>query len=358
MEEIDKMQKVHLPGLNGIRAIASLVVLFGHIDEYLYLFGLTSLGLDEHCAPRYGVTLFFVLSGFLITYLLLIEKHFYNKINIVQFYFRRILRIWPLYFLIIFISPFILVLFGINPLTKLSGYLMYVLFIPNVAFALNRIIPGIPILWSIGVEEQFYLFWPWVIGKSEKPIKAIVSVILIYFLVKLILHFFNHNELILLTRIDCMAIGGVGAYLSVVHFDKCRIIFNKWIQGIAWISIGSILLFPIYKPDFFINELYSCLFTIVIMNISLNNYSLIKLNNGFWNFVGKLSYGVYIYHVPVLFISSYFLKNKFSNSPGSIFGIFLIVITCTYTIAYLSYNYFEMKFLLMKGKYSKVLSSP
>src|SRR5688572_17546909 len=91
--------RIHLPGLNGIRAIAALAVIFSHIGLSLHQFGLKSL--PDIDLAGYGVTIFFALSGFLITYHLLIEKQRFERVNIRQFYIRRILRIWPLYYLYI-----------------------------------------------------------------------------------------------------------------------------------------------------------------------------------------------------------------------------------------------------------------
>jgi peptidoglycan/LPS O-acetylase OafA/YrhL len=99
-----KKKVLHLRGLNGIRAIAAVAVLISHISLALPLFGLDPLFTDKKGEPAgvlmasYGVTMFFVLSGFLITYLLLQEKEI-QQIHIRHFYFRRILRIWPLYYL-------------------------------------------------------------------------------------------------------------------------------------------------------------------------------------------------------------------------------------------------------------------
>lgn len=89
-----------MSGLNGIRAIAAISVLISHMNESLSFFGLSNLqGLD---LAGFGVTMFFALSGYLITYLLLLEKRDYARINVGQFYIRRILRIWPLYYFFLF----------------------------------------------------------------------------------------------------------------------------------------------------------------------------------------------------------------------------------------------------------------
>mgnify|MGYP000938049899 FL=1 len=106
---------IHFRGLNGIRAIAALGVLFAHIMGALSHFGLNQLGKSLNLAS-FGVTMFFTLSGFLITYLLLKEKEKTDNelINIKHFYIRRVLRIWPLYFLFLFLCVIIFAFLSVD----------------------------------------------------------------------------------------------------------------------------------------------------------------------------------------------------------------------------------------------------
>src|SRR5436190_23097005 len=98
------MDRVYFKGLNGIRAIAVMIVIVFHIDQFIGLFGLKTFGFYETGMAAYGVNLFFVLSGFLITYLLLMEKSKFEKIDLRKFYLRRIFRIWPIYYLLIIVT--------------------------------------------------------------------------------------------------------------------------------------------------------------------------------------------------------------------------------------------------------------
>src|SRR4051812_1692668 len=93
--------KLYLPGLNGIRAIAALIVIVFHIDNYLPMFNLPQIGFSTHQMASYAVVIFFALSGYLITYLLLAEKKRFQQIDLAKFYMRRILRIWPVYYVVI-----------------------------------------------------------------------------------------------------------------------------------------------------------------------------------------------------------------------------------------------------------------
>src|SRR4051812_12553902 len=103
-----KKAKLFFSNLNGVRAIASLMVVIAHIELDKEVF---HLQLIPHVNflnfGKVGVSVFFALSGFLITYLLLEERKNFNKVSFADFYMRRILRIWPLYFLIVIIGFFI-----------------------------------------------------------------------------------------------------------------------------------------------------------------------------------------------------------------------------------------------------------
>ena len=108
------MSKIYFPGLNGIRFIAATMVIIAHIEGFKNKMGYWNIN-DNNVINQLGnqgVKIFFVLSGFLITYLLLKEKARFKSIDVRKFYIRRILRIWPLYFLVLlggfFIIPFFL----------------------------------------------------------------------------------------------------------------------------------------------------------------------------------------------------------------------------------------------------------
>lgn len=178
-------KKIYFPHLNGIRFIAALLVIIHHIEQLKGIYGMPTLwggksvasSLISIIGPQ-GVVLFFVLSGFLITYLLLAEEEKTKTINIRKFYIRRILRIWPLYLLIVVLSLFVLVHFNIftwpgfdietvqsNIFWKLG---LFMLFFSNLVLVYFGIIPYASQTWSIGTEEQFYLVWPIIIKVIKK----------------------------------------------------------------------------------------------------------------------------------------------------------------------------------------------
>ena len=173
--------RIYLPGLNGLRALAAISVLVSHIFQNTF----GNWGLKYLRLPLFtdGVTLFFVISGFLITYLLMQELSKTKTIDIPKFYVRRILRIWPIYYLYIFVV--IGVLFWVGNESDILNYtlLYYVFFAANIPFLSAAGIALIVHYWSIGVEEQFYLFWPWLVKLSKNKIVIITLSVLVLWVV-------------------------------------------------------------------------------------------------------------------------------------------------------------------------------
>ena len=182
---------LYFPGLNGIRALAALSVLLAHISSYKWRFGFTkSPSLTKVLlSGSDAVILFFVLSGFLITYLLLTEIQKTGTVSIKKFYVRRMLRIWPVYYLILFLG-----LVGLPLLVQALRYqgsfmpsaaspmqiILYIIMLPNAAAFFGALLPGISQLWTIGIEEQFYLLWP-ALSKlfAKRMLVAIIGVIVV-----------------------------------------------------------------------------------------------------------------------------------------------------------------------------------
>lgn len=146
---------IYFSGLNGIRAIASIAVVISHITLALGTFGLDPFvfGKAKDGTPKglllagYGVTMFFVLSGFLITYLLQVEKQ-KNDINIYKFYMRRILRIWPLYYLyMLIVFVWITMMQSGAPF---STWFFYLFYMANIPFMMGSSIGLLAHYWSLG----------------------------------------------------------------------------------------------------------------------------------------------------------------------------------------------------------------
>lgn len=352
---------MHLKGLNGIRAIAAICVLLAHTNDFIVRYSIPALNINGGMA-EYGVTMFFVLSGFLITYLLLNEKKATSSISIKKFYMRRILRIWPIYYLIILVT---LLLFQYlpeigAPLEKGESILLYSFFAANIAYGLNLTFTTLTPLWSVGVEEQFYLFWPLLVRKSKNILTALIGVIVVYTLAKFLLRYFENGiwyKIIWMLRIDCMAIGGIGAYLLINKKKGINFFFYPAVEIVTWLVIFySIIRGPIHVLTFIDHDLYAIVFLSAILNVSSNPRKIINLENKWMDFIGRISYGIYVYHMLVICVLTHFLKSYVSTTPASYLLIFFLTISITLLLAFLSYEFFEKKFIGMKEKFSVIKS--
>lgn len=354
------------PNLNALRFIAASLVIIFHIELYKKFYDLPNLMYLDFfkIIGKLGVVLFFVLSGFLITSLLLKEKDFTGKINFRSFYQRRILRIWPLYFLILGIGFFILPNFSYwqipnemfvpvkeNFWIKL---LLYVVILPNLAVILFQEIVGVSQAWSLGTEEQFYLIWPFIIKYfRDKLLPVMLGIIFFYWIVKFGTMKMAYRSEIWsnisgfwsLFNINCMAIGGMGA---VVYFDNHKkilnVLFDKYF--FLFISIYTVVcLLMGVKFGFFHYEVYSFLFLIIILNLACNDVYKKTLENKLINYLGSISYGLYMYH-PMIIPIAIIAGKKFNSN----ILIYLISILGSVIIAALSYEYFEKYFLKLKSR--------
>jgi peptidoglycan/LPS O-acetylase OafA/YrhL len=365
MDNSLKPQRVYFPNLNGLRFIAAFVVLIHHIDatvlsrfrqfnpkEELY-YRLHLKALSGHI----GVILFFVLSGFLISYLLLLEKKQATKINIRHFYIRRILRIWPLYFLVI--SCAILILFTNivpDPKTLAIQILFFLFFLPHLLRATDLgTLPYSNHTWSIGVEEQFYFLWPVFIQKIRLKIllPLILSLIGLIIIIKGI--FFQSDLVqVVLDMVHMM----IGSLFAIIYFQKERftfllkILYSIPIQLIAF-SILLGLIISGWEVPFIRFEIYSLCFGIIILNLATNPQNFIKLEQPIIHYLGKISYGIYMLHPFCLLCSEQLLD---LINGYNVYLHYFMSIGLTITVASLSYHYFEKFFLRFKPQYSTVIS--
>lgn len=372
---------IYFSGLNGLRFFAALAVIITHIElikEQMDLPGLHSSNKIIFELGGLGVVFFFVLSGFLITYLLLKEKEQTGTINVRKFYLRRILRIWPLYFLIVALGFFVLPYFPFMEIpyfTKFKAHLsifnlvLFCVMLPNLAFAIFKPLPHIGQSWSIGVEEQFYLIWPWVVKKSKNILKTLCAIIIILFFVKISVLIclkafpLNQNLLILknfvaMLKIESMAIGGIGAWMV---FKKKY--FQKVLSNYVLLAaIAGVFILIYFTPDSVQDAsflVYSVLFLLIILNVSLNSNSFIKIENKAFVFLGNISYGLYMYHLMIIAAFIGFLRVvgfEVDNSISSQLVVYTGVISLTIIVSWLSYRYFEMWFLKIKHKFTVVKS--
>ncbi len=363
-----KNSTIYFPGLNGLRAIAAIAVVLTHITLKLGEFGLDPFifGTLSDGKPKglmlgpYGVSIFFVLSGFLITYLLLEEKA-RKDIDVKKFYFRRILRIWPLYYLYLSVSLITIMAFNLE-LNKDSLF-FYIFYAANIPSILVTTIPLLAHYWSLGVEEQFYLFWPWVIKKINKPVIPLVIAITILMGTKLFFHFYSPGSIvesaIHITRFHCMMMGALGAIFYRERNELfLKLVDNKITQSFCW---GLLFLTAINKFHFISvidNEIIAFTAILVIIGqINIKN-RLVNLETKAFDYLGKISYGIYVIHPLLIFLFSKLIAGLNVTPLYKYVIVFAVIIGSTIFVAHLSYTYFEKYFMNFKKRFVIIKSSP
>jgi len=368
------LKKVYFPNLNSLRFFAALMVIVHHLEQFKFVLGYKNYWAmpSVQIIGKLGVILFFVLSGFLITYLLLAEKKTTKNISIRSFYIRRILRIWPLYYLLVFLSFAIFsnidflsyntwsdAIFD-NIFSKLA---LYILFLPNLAVILYLPVPFVAHSWSVGVEEQFYLIWPVLIKyfrKTELLLYGIVFGYLLFVLmIRMIGHFFGWSPILetfssflFLFHIDCMAIGGLLAYYLFNKKKIIRLLFHKYIQVITLLVLIIFIGLGIKIP-YIHYEFYAVFFGILIVNLAANEKAILNLENKLFKYFGKISYGLYMYHPLAIVISL-----KILNEYGLNLTIFQYTLSLLISILLsgISYRFYEQYFIKKKIRFSSILS--
>ncbi|HMI06609.1 MAG TPA: acyltransferase [Flavobacterium sp.] len=355
--------KFFFKGLNELRAIAALSVIFHHLELYSFrekrasLFNVPFLENFISNLGKNGVYLFFVLSGFLITYLLLKEKEQQQDVRIKDFYLRRVFRIWPLYF-ILFLVAFVFIPLLVSQTTffdsetyymslihdaeryKTHTVLLYLLLLSNFALP----VVGASQSWSVSVEEQFYLIWPHLVKRFSRR-KLLLAFIFLFvgILAYQVLHL-PYYALLKKIPLEIMAIGGVFAYCWFYHKNILEKYFRNNLLFAA--NLGLLFLGLLYPlPKIFLAVMFGLLILFVITDRSIN------LRNKTLAWLGTISYGIYMYHPFMMFLSSA-ISNKFFRQDDGAYKILFYLLTITFTIAisYLSYHFIEKKLIAFKDK--------
>lgn len=363
------MGKRYIANLDGLRFLAAATVACSHLEvvkSFATSYSLKNRFIEN--APQISVTFFFVLSGFLIMWWFLEETNGQiNNINLKRFYVKRISRTWPLYFLIVTISLLIGLLngsfFESNAVWK--RFALYFLFLPNTADIVYGADVYLGPTWSLAVEEFFYLFFPLILIQISQK-KFLHKLLLIILGALAFSVFFNPIFIQFLTK-------GKGSFPNSVHYlsivaDRYRfysfllgalsayLVFSKYrfpnfltvVNEKQKIQIFSLLLLLLFISgitfSFATQQIYSVLFALFLYTITSNRYSSKLLNSNLLKVGGKVSYGIYMLHLLVVYRlvnQLNFLipvQNKFLNVVVS-WGLMLGL---TYALSYISFYYFEV----------------
>lgn len=371
-------KKIYFENLDSLRFLCFLSVFFYH-SFYTASVSIKEsepyqiLTRDIFGNGSIGVNFFFVLSGFLITYLLIEEKKMNTNVSVPKFWLRRMLRIWPLFYGCVF--------FGFVIFPELKGLLgqasqetanpIYYLTFTNNFDLINSGLPDsavLAVLWSIAIEEQFYLVWPIIIYFT--PIKRLWVVFVAIIATSLAFRYFNTDyvnyEHHTFSCMSDLVVGALGAWL-ITQYDgvKC-FIQNLNIASIIFIYLGFISLY-FFKdelvqtfPFLMVSErlILSIFIIFIILEQTFAIKSIFKFGRlKLFTRLGKISYGLYSLHFIGIYIAlaitSHFGINKslwqvvlFDTSIALIFSI---------AIASLSYKYFEKPFLKLKNKFAFII---
>ncbi len=364
---------VYFPGLNALRAYAALCVVIIHIPTYTVFGGFGTTLVDSPLAllaltGRDAVTLFFVLSGFLITYLLLTERERTGTISVRKFYARRALRIWPLYYATVLLGGVIFpVLFAPQfPTAAPTPFVwaLVLLLMTNVPYYFQTI--TLPFflahLWSVSVEEQFYLTFPALL-KRVNLVQLACAVILVKLLVSAALWILEFGGISLpwvrmtvdITRFECMAVGALGAYAVFVRHPVLTVLYRTYIQRFALVIVAlvaaagsEVRYMPLY------DVVISGVFLVIIVNVATNPRSILRLEYRIFHFLGSISYGMYMLHP----FTAYLVLFIFSRLGLPLIGLPLdaAMIAMAVFTASLSYYGFERPFLRLKTRFAMVAS--
>lgn len=361
-----KANTINFPALDGLRAIAYLMVFGSHTLP----FSLAEFGLPTSLDPlfltyrigvgAYGVTLFFALSSFLITTLLIEERDRTGTVNIKDFYVRRLLRIWPLYFAIIAATLFIT--YHTKQGLTADTAIQYATFRGNFLNSRvgSQVAPMIGHLWSVCVEEQFYLLWPvavFLLGTRRNM--ALFSLVLIavgtLFRQSLVgnpsvsVAWFHS-----LTHLDCFAYG----CLAAIFLRPLKVKNSPVLSVLIWAGFMGIIAMEWYWPfkaaetvtrqGMYAYGAQAAVCALIVWLVSCRTKGTLSLPQV--RSFGRITYGLYVFHLFVLGI----LTIKIDSYHWK--ALMPLTFLITWGLAYVSYRYFEMPFLLLKRRFQAVRS--
>jgi peptidoglycan/LPS O-acetylase OafA/YrhL len=345
----------YIPRLDGIRFVAIMSVIIAHFAS--------SIG-KHFSAAFYGVNLFFVLSGFLITSILISGKNDFKK-SYFNFIIRRALRIFPAYYL----TVLILVLIGSEGINSDLPYVLTYSY--NYFIDYSKPLPPHVFFWSLAVEEQFYLIFPFIVLLLRNNIRLLQMVLLVIIIFAFTLVYFDlfglkiYNYVGLHVNMAPLTIGAMGAILNKQSVILKGIFNNLFIELFLFLLLLYVLTTQPWNIQIIISSLIN-LYLIIKASYFKFNISLVNkfLENKFISHIGKVSYGIYLFHGMIgVLVADKLFNPIWESIPFDNFYLFsflkywdwifrlFFVTFFSYLAASLSYYTFEIQFLKLKNKY-------
>lgn len=378
-------KKQYFESLDGLRTLSFLFVFFSHAFVSELVNSLPSSNIFSNIATTFffrsggeGVSIFFVISGFLISYLLFKEESLTGVISLKKFYLRRVFRIWPLFYLVVlyalFLYPLLTKIIGIEHVQ--NGSILLNLLCLNNFDLLNLVQnnnvgfnPQLQITWSVAIEEQFYLIWP-LIFMAIRTIKLRNFIFPLFLILSFVFRMLNHDNH-MVNYFHTFAVFGdlvLGGWIGFLVFynDSFRKIFVNmrnnlrsvfYIIGILIFSCRPYLM-ELIEYDFLFRYITIIFYSFVILDQCFNKSNWLKLSNlKILTSLGKYTYGLYLLHpIAILFLKHVFDFYNLNYFNSWYVAILLCVVSFIFTLlmAILSYKYFESYFLKIKSKYSTI----
>lgn len=330
-EESSLSRDNHLLGLNGLRFLAALVLLLGHIVQSDFCdWGrpMKSLHLPNLCAY-----LFFVLSGTLAGYKAVKTK------SVISFYKKKAKRILPIYYAYLAIVVLCFVAMGRKSEVLNPTLWYYVIPVCNIPFCMHSGVLPLVHLWYIGVLVQFYLVFPWLARNEEKLLLKVSLVVccgwalakwMVYFLVgkdTSIYRFFSCSSF------DSLFLGVIiGILLRKDDARVKRVANNRWLAVLAWVLF---IVFGFYSrliPAPVRVEYFAVLSALLILGQQAEK-PVIKLENGFCDWLGNISYEFYVFQILIIMLMAKWLAPWASSLTEPL--IYVICVVSVTIVAFL-----------------------
>ncbi|MCX5772776.1 MAG: acyltransferase [Candidatus Hydrogenedentes bacterium] len=374
-EPAGAVKRFYRPELDWLRLVAFLAVYVHHAFPTTSL-GYRIFGLPDGLAKPvwamataggYGVDLFFTLSSFLITELLLLEKEHTGRVHVGAFYFRRMLRIWPLYFTFIFAAALVERRYDV-PLAYYAWLLLFAGNWHDVFFGATGSFCA-P-LWSVSIEEQFYIVWPNLVGRISpgRFLRVMLGLFVFTCTYRAVYIAFHPNAEYdvwcqTFTRLDGFALGGLLA--CILHGRKTvlrrtqRIAALALAAGLFWFlgthpSAGNFGVFSLWTYPLAAFASVMCIVAFVTAPPRLSYGKPLQA----LSYLGKISYGLYVFHMVGLFLARHFLLEGAVPNPRLWVWRALTGLLFTLVLAMGSYTVLEKPFLRMKRRFAYVQSRP
>lgn len=371
-------QKVFFKNLDALRFIAFLFIFLGHsldtdsnailnadvygwVKNYVYIFGKT------------GFSFAFVLSSYINTWVILEERKNAGHFKPWLYYVRRAIRIWPLYFLVLFIGfvilPLVMELMN-QPYEEVGNPWYFILFVGNFFLIEHGWThsPIISVLWSVSVEEQFYIFWPFLLILFRKSEKWLFALLLLIFGITT-LHYYGTDVNLWFHTLFLLGDIAIGALFAFISFRR------NW--GFDWLEkLGRNTIIGIYAMFLLSFLFYHNLFDNSILPGALNliieklfyafvlSYFIFEQNfgkNSFYKFgklktityLGVISYGLFCFHeIGLLFGNQMLMRTGLESNIWAFLMLKpLIAFAIITPFAHLSWNYFEKPILSLKHRF-------